>query len=130
MVEGILDEGVIRGDYSAYLGMVFEDVCRQFLLRNAPGSFTKIGRWWHEGTEIDIIGLDEKKSEILFAECKWKDNVNPETVLRLLMEKSKRVAWRSGRRKERYCIIAKSFTKKIDGCTLFNLNDIRKSMRA
>ncbi|MBM3304232.1 MAG: ATP-binding protein [Candidatus Aenigmarchaeota archaeon] len=127
--EGAFDVSAIRADYSAYLGRVFEDVCRQFIARKMPAHFTKIGRWWEGDKEIDIVGLNDKTGEALFVECKWKDNVNAAAVLADLKEKAVHVAWRNGRRKEKYCIIAKSFSKRADGCVLFDLDDMRKYMR-
>ena len=81
--------------------------------------------------EIDICALNEKTKEILFGECKWKDNVNPEKVLHELEEKASYIEWNNGKRKEHYVIFAKSFTKKIknqgkNNCFIdcFNLKDI------
>ena len=41
---------------NAYLGGIFEDIARQFLIRlNRAGNlsfrFTKLGRWWHKSEE-------------------------------------------------------------------------------
>ncbi len=62
--------------FSSYFGKRFE-----FLIRENFAKFFKefetFGRWWDKDNEIDILALNEDKSEILFAECKWKNNVNP-----------------------------------------------------
>ncbi|WP_457752127.1 ATP-binding protein [Thermococcus sp.] len=68
----------IRPGFNGYLGGVFEDVARQFLVRlNINGSlplrFTKIGRWWRKGEEIDLIALNEREKRALFVEVKWKN---------------------------------------------------------
>ena len=85
----------------------------------------KIGRWWgyyrdsktkeRKEIEIDIVGLNEHTGEILFGECKWKDNVDGGRVLNNLKEKSRYVEWpnKKKNRTEIYVIIAKSFKKKI-----------------
>lgn len=128
--EGIFSEEVIRKDYNSYLGLVFEDVCRQFITKIPLNfAFTKIGKWWHGDNEIDIVGLDENSGGIFFAECKWKDNVNPRVVLAELKEKAKYVGWRNNKRSETYCIIAKSFTERINDCLLFDAHDIEKVLR-
>ncbi len=65
-------------EYNVYLGGIFENVARQFLIElnkaeSLPFRFTKIGRWWHKGEEIDLVALNERKKEALFVEVKWKD---------------------------------------------------------
>lgn len=65
-------------DYNHYLGGVFEDVAKEFILRlnragKLPFRFTKISRWWRKGEEIDLVALDERSRKALFVEVKWKD---------------------------------------------------------
>ncbi|WP_456474043.1 hypothetical protein [Candidatus Pyrohabitans sp.] len=52
--------------------------------------------------------------KILFAECKWQEKVNPGKVCRDLVEKSKYVDWRNGRREEHFAVFARSFSRKMD----------------
>lgn len=74
----------IKDDYSNYMGLVFERVCRDYLLyQNSLGRlpilFTEIGGWWgansrskeHEQVEIDLVARDGK--DYLVGECKWKN---------------------------------------------------------
>lgn len=124
--EGVFSAEGIRDEYNSYLGHVFEDVCREFIVLEMPASFSRIGSWWHRDEEIDIVAIDDRKKEILFVECKWKDGVDADTVLARLREKAKSVEWRSSKRKEHYCIIAKSFRRKAEGCTLFDINDLER----
>lgn len=71
----------IEPDYSTYMGLVFERVCREYLLHmNSQGKlpilFTSMGRWWgtdsrtRSQAEIDLIARDGK--DYLFCECKWR----------------------------------------------------------
>ncbi len=65
-------------EYNAYLGGVFEDIARQFLMGlkrvgRLPFRFTKVGRWWRKGEEIDIVALNERERRALLVEVKWKD---------------------------------------------------------
>ena len=92
--------------------------------------FSKIGRWWYKDREIDIVGLNELEKEILFAECKWQDNVNAEKILQELKEKTGFVDWNRNKRKEYYAVFAKSFKKKVKGCYCFDLNDISKQVHS
>ncbi|CAB49767.1 ATP-binding protein [Pyrococcus abyssi] len=88
--EGTFSIEEIRGDYSQYLGWVFEKVARQFLLK-LNINFTKIGRWWHKDKEIDIVALNERGKGVLFAEVKWKKlkEKEAEKILRELEKKGK-----------------------------------------
>jgi len=121
-----------KRDYPSYMGHVFEDICAEFLIniRDRRGlQFNKIGRWWEKDKEIDLVGINSETRQILFVECKWKAGVNPEKVLRKLKEKAGFVDWNNDSRKERYCIIAKSFRSrpKLKNCLLFDLKDIEKT---
>jgi len=64
----------------AYMGLVFEDICKQYLLEEARNNalpfFTgKVGRWWGNNPkekrqeEIDILAW--RRDAALFCECKW-----------------------------------------------------------
>ena len=59
----------IEPDYPAYMGIVFERVCREYLLwKNSTGElpvlFTSVGRWWgtdpatRRQVEIDLVAGD------------------------------------------------------------------------
>jgi len=117
--------------FNTYLGLVFEEVCKEFLIETKFFPFTKIGKWWYKDKEIDLVSLNEKTKEILFGECKWKNKVNAEKICRELIEKSQYVEWNNEDRKESFAIFAKSFSKKIkkfEGKKVycFDLRDLRK----
>ncbi|MDR2750841.1 MAG: DUF234 domain-containing protein, partial [Clostridiales bacterium] len=71
----------IEDELPAYMGLVFEEICKQYLYEQAkigalpllPG---KLGRWWGASKEkrqeeIDIV--TSRKDIALFCECKWKN---------------------------------------------------------
>lgn len=126
---GLEDEvfNLIMKDFNAYIGTIFEDVCMEFILDSGVTLPTKIGKWWHKDKEIDIVALNEHTKEILFTECKWAENVNANKILAELREKAQFVDWYNDKRKERYCIIAKSFKTRIPDVLLFDLKDIESS---
>ena len=87
----------IEPDYSNYMGLVFEQVCRDYLLeKNVQGElpflFTDIGRWWgtdakkKRATEIDLIAGDG--GNYLIGECKWRNELTDLAVLKELQEKA------------------------------------------
>jgi hypothetical protein len=85
----------VKPDYDNYMGLVFEQICKEYLLRkNAQGKlpilFRNIGRWW--GTdpvsktqiEIDLIAGDGES--YLFGECKWRNEPTDISVYAKLKE--------------------------------------------
>ena len=72
-------EHIIEPTLDGYTSHIFEDICRQYLrARNRKGAlpfyFTKIGRWWDKGIEIDIMATDSTKHNFLLGECKYRKN--------------------------------------------------------
>jgi len=132
--EGIFDVNTIKQNYNVYLGEVFEEVCRQFLIRNREKifSFTKIGKWWYKDKEIDIVAFNEQSREILFCECKWKEEVDAKEILQELKEKAQYVDWNKNERKEYYAIFAKSFKNKSEDKEVFyfELKDIEECLNS
>lgn len=131
----LLEKGFMENfgtKYNQYLGFIFEKACKEFLIENKLFfQFTKIGRWWHKDKEIDLIAMNEKTKEILFVECKWKDKVDANKILNELKEKSKFVDWNNEKRQEYFCIIAKSFKRKIkeNDVYCFDLKDIERELK-
>lgn len=55
----------------------FELACAQFLWRHLalgrlPVRFDRLGAWWNDREEIDLVALDGKRV-VLVGECKWTD---------------------------------------------------------
>ena len=120
--------------YNTYLGNIFEEICGEFLSRTKgelPAHFTKMGRWWYKDKEIDLLALNEESGEIMFIECKWKDEVNAKKIVEELREKSKNVKWHEEKRHEHFCIIARSFRQRIKekDVLLFDLKDIEAAFK-
>ena len=109
-----------------YLGKIFEQVCLSISSEILPLNSTHFGRWWHKNKEIDLVAINEETKTILFAECKWKDNVDAKEIIKELKEKSKYVDWNNNSRKEHYAVFAKSFKEKIKNC--YELQDIEKAL--
>lgn len=109
----------IAPELSAYMGGVFEEICKQYLWRlllagKCAVRFTELGRWWGTNPktrtqeEIDIMGTD--KDSALFGECKWTNDKVDLGVLETLVVRSS--LFHFG--KIHFCLFSKSgFTK---GC--------------
>lgn len=87
----------IEKDFSQYMGQTFEEICKQYLWQenkkgNTPVAFTGLGRWWGNNPasksqeEIDIVASDD--TDMIFAECKWKNELTDARVLERLMARS------------------------------------------
>lgn len=101
----------IKENFNSYLGIIFEDVLLEIFRERKdlfPFKPTKLGRWWGKEREIDIIAIDEKYDEILFAEAKYTQKKVGSDLYFDLIEKSKEVKWRNKTRKEHYMIVSKS----------------------
>ena len=66
---------IVEPALGAFVSIPFEEVCRQWLReRNRadalPFHFTKLGRWWRDGDEIDIAAFGRKA--VLLGECKYR----------------------------------------------------------
>jgi hypothetical protein len=133
----ILLEQVVKPQFSGYVGKHFESMVMDlFELYNEhsllPFVFSRIGSWWHKGEEIDIVAVRDDEQKILFCECKWQENVNGERVLADLMAKSAMVSWHDERRKEFFCAVAWSFSRRPparEGCLWLDKNDLMDLFR-
>ena len=98
-----------------HVSFIYEDICKQKMWNLiADGTlevqYNKIGRWWNNSAEIDIVGLNEEENSIIFGECKYyKDSKKMnEKVFYDLKEKSKLVEWKNNNRKEMFILFSAS----------------------
>jgi len=86
--QGLVDKvskAVSRDFGESTLPLAWEETARMMVVEMArrgrlPLTPTRVGSWWGRGEEIDIVALNEKTKEILFAECKWQSRVNAEKI--------------------------------------------------
>lgn len=78
----------IMEEINDYMGPVFEDICRQYIIRQAkkrklPFIPAIVGKWWGTNPvlkrqdDIDVVALDKKGTEALFCECKFRNHPMP-----------------------------------------------------
>lgn len=132
-----------KNELTNYTGHRFEGLCREMFCAAVPSEYEKIGRQWgkipdkpkaENQYEIDIVALNENTEEILFGECKWKEKVNAERIVKELAEKTEYVRWNNDSRNEQLAVFAKSFSKKIDEFNgrkvhCIDLKDMEKLLR-
>ncbi len=93
----IVYDKAIAPQLSNYMGLIFEQMCMQYLMRenarlSLPFVFGKIGRWWGNNPdkkcqeEIDILAVDGENA--IFGECKWRNEPTGMGILNGLIGKS------------------------------------------
>jgi len=127
---------LIAKDLNSHIGRRFEDICLEFLwaAKDSQPSlrFLNLGRWWHHGEEIDIVGLDPESRTACFFECKWTDLAKKDAakVLFDLAGKSRSVSWNKDDRKQQFGVIARSVEGKSElrkgGYLVFDLDDFKR----
>ena len=71
---------------SDYMGHVFEEICRQYMVRLAKNKRLPfvphvIGKWWGNNPakkaqdDIDILAFDKNRDSAIFCECKYRNHV-------------------------------------------------------
>lgn len=95
---------------SSLEAVVYENVCCELLrgFEKNIFSFDRVGRWWEANTEIDIVGLNEKKKQILFGECKWSSKPVGTNVYADLKKKAGTVQWERSKREDSFILFSKS----------------------
>ncbi|HDZ36486.1 MAG TPA: ATP-binding protein [Thermococcus sp.] len=135
-IEGNFVEAAIEDfdrNFNTFLGKPFEGIAREFLIeanrRNLlPFRFTKIGRWWHRGEEIDVVALNESSKKALFVEVKWSDLTSrgAEKVLKRLEKKGELVGLEDY--EKHFGIIAKRIEGKENLELAFDLRDFENTI--
>jgi AAA+ ATPase superfamily predicted ATPase len=101
----VLDEIALNFN-DRFVSFAFEDAMIEDIRMNAQKycDFVpiKIGRWWNNKEEIDIVAYDDKN--ILFVECKWQNTTNKESVKQRLIEKAKELV---SDKKAHYMVVTK-----------------------
>ena len=103
-----------------YVPFIYEDVCKEKLWdMNLKGdlkvTYDKIGRWWNNKEEIDLVGIDTTSNNIIFGECKYYLNKKMDIdIYYNLKEKAKQVSWKKESRIERYILFSiNGYTEKL-----------------
>lgn len=97
----------------SHVSFVYERICIGTIwdfnkTNQSPFKIQKLGKWWNNANEIDIVGLNEQSGDILFCECKYVNRKVDTDIFYNLVQKAKQVDWLKGNRKEYFAIFAKS----------------------
>lgn len=92
MADGILAQRV-RPTFDQFVGYAFEQAARAYIARLArKGSLPflpeRIGAWWDQSGEMDVVAVSDNEKALLVGECKWSANAVGSDVLEDLKSKA------------------------------------------
>lgn len=95
---------IVKPTIHSYMGPIFENMCQYYVLKNINKNIdmfiTESGYWWgnkhtqvngkitSEATDIDVVGVDPIKKEILIGECKFKNSLIDKDIYESLIKKT------------------------------------------
>lgn len=105
MGERVAEAIIANGEFRTYVGSIFEEVCRQWLMREmAHGDIAlmpkEVGSWWgtparNQPEEVNIVASGvsplDGSSAMLIGECKWRNELVGTSVLDKLQERARYV---------------------------------------
>ena len=92
-----------------HVAYVYEAICRSEMWKLAQRGllkFNKLGRWWNNKVEIDIVGIDTSGNDIVFGECKYRSKPMDTDVFETLLAKKDSVQWKNDSRIEHYVLFS------------------------
>ena len=136
---------VIDSYLSDYMGLVFEDICKDYLLRysdNLPINIVEIGEWWgnnpktRKEVQLDIVAIDTKENNkqsnnrYIIGSCKYTNEKVDLDELNLIKEYSSIITKQNDKRY--YYLFSKAgftkelidYAKKDKDVVLITLNDL------
>ncbi len=118
----------VKGIVDQQTPLVWEEVARehmQILREDKKIAFTRIGKWWYKGLEIDLVALDDESRTAYFIECKWSKKPLTRKHIESLREKAIRTTWRNWSYKYIFYTLTEPETYPED-VTVYTLDDVEK----
>ena len=93
MADGILAQRV-RPTFEQFVSYAFEEAARSYITRLArngqlPFLPERIGSWWDQNSEIDVLAISDSERSLLVGECKWSVNPLGNNILEDLNRKTR-----------------------------------------
>ncbi|MEZ4657483.1 MAG: ATP-binding protein [Caldilineaceae bacterium] len=102
--QGMLDLGLaaaileqrVRPHFDQFVSLAFEEAAQAFIAHKAaagrlPFLPERIGRWWTDDDEIDLVAINETDKLLLVGECKWTQRPVGVNILDDLKRKAARM---------------------------------------
>ena len=114
-------EQAVKQHLPTYMGLVFEKMCRDYLLRYEtfyPILLSEIGEWWGSDSktkkevQIDIIGTSAESDEYIIGSCKFKNEKIGVDELELLQNYAK--VFGKGKKYHYYIFSKSGFTPALE----------------
>jgi len=118
MAEGVFVQRV-RPTYEQFVSYAFEEAARSYvtrLARKGQLSFLpeRIGSWWDQNNEIDVLAISDSEQGLLVGECKWSADPVGTDILQDLKRKTQLLQSMKSWESITYFLFAKSgFTPAI-----------------
>ena len=95
LAEAILNQRV-RPAFDQFVSLAFEEAAQAYLARlvqrgQLPFLPERIGRWWIDDEEIDLVAINETGKTLLVGECKWTQRPVGTNILTDLQRKAQRL---------------------------------------
>lgn len=135
-MQRVYEQGV-KKYFHDYMGLVFEQMCREYLLRydeTTPVLLSEVGQWWgtdaraRREVQIDIVGKPVEGDAYIIGSCKYKNEPVGVDELELLMHYAS--VFGKGAKYYYYIFSKSGFTKGLidraaeEGVYLLTLQDI------
>lgn len=114
-------EQAVKKHIPTYMGLVFEKMCRDYLLRYEtfyPILLSEIGEWWgsdaktKKEVQIDIVGTSAENDEYIIGSCKFKNEKIGVDELELLQNYAK--VFGKGKKYHYYIFSKSGFTPALE----------------
>lgn len=118
-IRGLYD-AAIKSYFPSYMGLVFESMCREYLLcyaENLPFVPTSVGQWWGNDPakkreiQIDIVAPSADEKEFIIGSCKYRNEPVGFDELNLLREYA--TAFKKSARFHYYIFSKSGFTRDL-----------------
>jgi len=111
----------IKGHFAdTHVSFVYEALCRERLWElsangELPFLLDRVGRWWSNTEEIDVVGFNAAEGQLVVGECKyWKNKVGV-NILAALERKGDALDWHRNNRVVTYVLFGiGGFTKELE----------------
>ena len=110
MFSGLKYNDKVNSGFKLIVAQVYERVAIELLpaWQDKIFSFERVGRYWDNNQEIDVVGISLPEKKIIFGECKWSEKPVGTDIYEELKKKAEKVEWNLGDRKEFYILFSKS----------------------
>jgi AAA+ ATPase superfamily predicted ATPase len=112
LADAVLEQRV-RPAFDQFVSYAFEEAAREYVARLAragelPFLPERIGAWWGQGEEVDVVAVSDAEGAALVGECKWWTNPVGVNVLVDLRRKAQVLAASGRWTKVSYALFARA----------------------